>query len=255
MAGQHAAQFAAQVYACDLPKAQRLHKVVDGIYPHFVRQRVVVSIAGAHDAASHIDCACGMTAKAVVAKEVHAAVMNHSIGTAFSCFECSQGHKGLVGRAWRIGAAQGAVEQGLVDRFIECRPVFLVDAVDKQIGVEGGHAHQCQHLPIARVDSNQCATALAVHIFHQLLQLDIYREHHVLPRCGGHAGELAHNLARGGNFHLLAPRCAVQLRLVALLYAEFANVASAFVVERVFAFFECFFFFLVDAGDVANQVA
>src|SRR3712207_7794486 len=57
----------------------------------------------------------------------------------------------------RIGAAQRAIEQRLVDRFVQRLPVLGVDAVDEQVGVEGGLGDEGQHLAGLRVDHHRGA--------------------------------------------------------------------------------------------------
>ena len=210
-AGQHAAQLALQINAGALPKAQRLHEIVYGLHAHFVRQRVVIHIARLDDAAPQIDGPQRMAAaEAVVAVHPVARIVNGGARRTRACFQSGQCHEGFVGGTWWIGAPQRAVEQRLVDGFVQRLPVFLINAVHEQVAIEGGLAHHGQHLPVARVNGYQRATALAKQVFHHLLQAYVYRQHHIAPGHGGLAGQAAHYLAGGGDLHALAARSAVQ---------------------------------------------
>ena len=130
----------------------------------------------------------------------------------------------------------------------------MVNAIHKQIAIKRGLAHHGQHLPIAWVNGDQGAPALAKQVFHHFLQTDVDRQHHIAPRHGRLAGQAAHDLAAGGDLHLLAARCAMQHRFVTLLNPQLADVGGAAVIARVFAFFQRAFFFLVDAPDVADDM-
>ena len=96
-------------------------------------------------------------------------------------------------------------------RLVERLPAFLVDAFDKQVGVEGGLADKSQHFAGLGVQRHQRAAAIAEHVFHQLLQLDVDRQHHRVARGGRAAGQLAHGAATGRGFHALDTGDAVQL--------------------------------------------
>jgi hypothetical protein len=80
---------------------------------------------------------------------------------------------------------RSAVEQRLVDRLVELAPAVEVDAVDEQVGVEGGLGDEGQHLAVARVDGHQRAAAVAVELLHQVLQLDVDRQVQLVAGVGG----------------------------------------------------------------------
>ena len=143
-------------------------------------------------------------------------------------------------------------------RLVEVLPVVGVDAVDEQVGVERGLGHEGQHLAVARIDGHQRAAPVAVQLLHQRLQLDVDRQLQRVARRGRLAGELAHGAAAGGGLDLLEAGGAVQLRLVALLQAQLADVLGAAVVGLVLVrpvVDDLLLFFLVDAADVAHEVA
>ena len=141
-------------------------------------------------------------------------------GRALAGLQRRHRHEGLVGRARRIGAAQGPVEQRLVDRLVERLPVLVIDAVDEQVGVEGGLAHQGQHLAGLGVERDQCAAAVAVQVLDQLLQPDVDRQHHGVAGRRRIARELAHRPPAGRGLDRVDTGDAMQLALEALLHAR-----------------------------------
>ena len=202
----------------------------------------------------HVHRACRMPTETVVAIHPVARVIDDGARRTRTGFEGGQSHEGLVSGTGRISPPQRTVEQRLVDGFVQRLPVFLVNAVHKQIAIKRGLAHHGQHLPIAWVNGYQRASALAKQIFHHFLQTDVDRQHHVTPRHGRLAGQTAHDLAAGGDLHLLTARCAMQHRFVTLLDTQLADMGGAAVIARILAFFQCAFLFLVDAPDVADHM-
>ncbi|MNS65936.1 hypothetical protein D3C72_991280 [compost metagenome] len=254
-AGQHTAHLAGQVDAGDLAKSQRLHEVVDRVHPHFIGQCVEVHIAGVLDGAVQVHRPQGMArAEGVAAKSPAAAVLDDGGRRALARLQPGQPHEGLVGGAGGVGAAQGAVEQRAVNGFIQRLPAFLVDAFHEQVGVVGRLAHHGQQLAGARVDGNRHATALAIQVFHHLLQLDVNRQHHALARGGRCAAQLAHGVTSGRCLHALHAGLAVQFLLVAGFHASLADVFGAAVVGSIFRIVDALLLALVDASDVADDV-
>jgi hypothetical protein len=159
--------------------------------------------------------------------------------------------------ARRVGAAQGPVQQRLVDALVELAPALAVDAVDEEVGVEGGLADEGQHLAAARVQRHQRAAAVAEHLFHQGLQPDVHRQHQLVAGRGRAAVQAPHGAAGGAGFDFLVAGLAVQAAFVALLQAQLADVLGALVVALV-GFVPVFHGLLlgqIDAADVAQQVA
>jgi hypothetical protein len=76
-------------------------------------------------------------------------------------------------------------------------PAFGVDAIHKQVGVEGGLAHKGQHLAGFGVQRHQRAPAITIQVFNQLLQLDVDGQHDGVARGGRAAGQLAHRTPAG----------------------------------------------------------
>ena len=196
-----------------------------------------------------------VAAELVPAESPGAGVIDHGAGRSLAGLQRGHGHKGLVGRTGRVGAAQRPVEQRLVDRIVQRLPALVVNAVHKQIRVKGRLADKGQHLPRAWIDGHQRAAPVPEHVLHQLLQLDVNAQHDRVARCGRAAGQLADSAPAGRGFHLLDPGDAVQLRLVTLLNTEFADVVGAAVIAFFVAFFNALFLALVDAADIAHHVA
>ena len=191
----------------------------------------------------------------MAAKHIKAWVVDQGCGLTCTGFQCGHGHKRFVGRTRRISAAQSAVEQGLVRRFIEHLPVVLVNALDKQIGIKSRLADKGQDLAVFRVDGHQRTTPLAKHALHQLLQLDVDSQHHGIAWRGFTAAQAPHGTPPGRGFNMFDAGDAVQLALKALFHAQFAYVFGAPVIGLVIIVFDFFFFALVDAPDVADHMA
>ncbi len=256
-AGQHAAHLAIEVDARDLAEAQRFHEVVDGVHAHVHGQRVEVGVAGELDGAHHVHAAQAafVAAEGVAAVGIETRVVVHLRGRALVQLQRAERHEWLVGGAGRIGAAQRAVEQRLVDGLVERLPVLRIDAFHEQVRIEGGLRYQGEHLTVARVDRHQRAAAVAEHVLHQLLQLDVERQHHGVARRGRMAREAPHRVAAGRGLHALHAGLAVQSGLLALLDAELADMVGAAVVGRVVGILDALLLALVDAADVADGVA
>ena len=126
-----------------------------------------------------------VVAKTVVTEHEITRIGDGVLGRSLVGLQGSQSHEGLVGRTRRVGPAQCAVEQRFVGREVELLPVLHVNTVYKHIGVECGFAHKRQHLAAARVQGNKRTASLPVHLLHQMLQLDIQREHHGVSGRGG----------------------------------------------------------------------
>ena len=181
--------------------------------------------------------------------------MNDGARRAFARLDARQRHEGFVGRTNGVGAAHGAVEQRAVQRFVERLPAILVNAIDEEIGVKRGLADHGQHLAIARVHGNRHPTAMAVELLHHLLQLDVYGQLQTIARRGRAAAQLAHGMAASRGFHFLPASLAVQLLFVAFFSAQLADDFRAAIVGRVVRVINIFFFFLIDAPDIAHDMA
>ena len=257
-AGQDAAHFAGQVDAGALAKTQRLHEIVDHIHPHVIGQRVVIHVARQHNRSHHVHRpkpGIAVAAESVAAIRPRACVVDDGTGTALARRQSSHGHEWLVGRAWRVGAAQCPVEQWLVDRLVEHLPIFDINAVYEQVGVEGGLAHEGEHLTIVGVQCHKGAAPVAEQIFHHFLELNVDGQDHVLARYGWAAGEAACGSPPGRSLHLVDPRDAMELALIALLNTQLANVFGAPVIGRqILILFQPLLVTLVDAPDVTNHV-
>lgn len=73
-----------------------------------------------------------MAAEGSATKGVETGIVDHRVRRAFFQLQRCQGHERLVGRTRWVRPTQSTVEQRFVDGLIECLPVFLVNAFDKQ---------------------------------------------------------------------------------------------------------------------------
>ncbi|MNM80605.1 hypothetical protein D3C81_925770 [compost metagenome] len=235
---QDAAAFALDVDAGDLAEAQRLHEIMDAVDAHVARQRVVVRVARMHDRAVHVDPAVAarlVVAEGMVAQREEARVRHAPRRGALAGGQRRQRHERLVGRARRIGAPEGPVQQWLVGRAVKLVPGIGIDPFDEQVGIEGRLGNERQDVAGGRLDCHQRAAAVAVERLGQLLQADVQRQDQVVARRRGRGRQRADRPSAGADFHFLEAGQAVQLGLVALLQADLADVVAALVVVGVLA--------------------
>ncbi|CAJ0798424.1 hypothetical protein LMG18090_03708 [Ralstonia mannitolilytica] len=235
---QDAGALAFDVDPGDLPEAQRLHEIVDRVDAHVVGELVVVRIARHHDGAEHVDPAVAarrIVAERVVAERERARVGHAPLWRALAELQRGQCHEGLVGGAWRIGAAQRAVQQRLVGRVVELVPGCRVDALDEEVRVERRLRDEGQDVARLRLDRHQRAAAVAEELLRQPLQVDVERQDQVVARRCLRGRQRADRPPARAHLHFFVAGQAVQLRLVALLDADLADVFGAAVVVRVLA--------------------
>ena len=255
---QQAGDLALDVDAGAPPESERRELIVHQVDAEFVGQRVEVHVARFDDGAAHVHDAAALVfgaAEAPAAEHEKAGVVDQRRGRSLAGVQCHHRHERLERRARRVSAAQRAVQQRLVGRFVQLAPRFLVDAVDEQVRIEGRLADERQHLAVARIERHQRATPVAEQLFDQRLQLDVDRHHQHVAGRGGVAAQAPHGAAVGAGLDLLEAGAAVQLRLVALFDAELADVFGAVVIGSVFGVVDLFLLGRVDAADVAQQVA
>ena len=223
-----------------------------------IGQRVVIHVARFDDAAMQVHGAqafVAVAAKAVVAEHVIAWIVGHGLRRAFAALQRRHGHEGLVGRTRRIGAAQRAIQQGFVERFVEQLPVFLIDAIDEQVGIERRFADEGQHLAGFGIKRDKGAAPLSVQLLDHFLQLDVQRQRHRITRRGVLTGQAAHGAPAGRLLDQFSAALAVQARLEALLDAQLTDVVGAAVIGRIVRLADARLLFQVDAPDVAHHMA
>ena len=254
-AGQHAAGFAHQINAGLLPKTHGREVFVDGVHAHVIGQHVVVHVGGFDDGAAQVGRSVRVTrTEGVPTKGPAAIVLNGGIHLALARLQTCNRHERLIGRTRWVGATQSPVEQRAVDRVVEEIPVFLVNTVHKQVHVVARLADHGQHFTVTGVQGHQRTTAIAIHIFHQLLQANVQAQHHGIARSGGPAVQAAYCKATGCGFQLLPARQAMQLLFVTLLNAQLANYFRTPVVGIVLAVFQRLLLALIDTADIAHHV-
>ncbi len=255
---QHALGLALEIDAGSLTEAELLRPLGHAVHAPIMRDHVEIHVARHLYGLVHVDDA--MPAWHVIAKTVSGehektGVVKAPLRGADAVGQRARRQIRFVSRARRKGAAQHAVEQRPVGRGVERVPVDLIDAVDEQIGIEGGHGDEAQHFTVARIDGHASPAPLAIEVFDELLQADIDSEHQILSGRGRHGLDLAHRPPHGIDLDFLIAGDAVQLRLVSLLHAQLADMVGAEVVAGVVTVVDALLLGLVDAADIAQQMA
>ncbi len=255
---QHALGLALEIDAGDLTEAELLRPFSHAVHAPIVRDHVEIHVARHLNGLMHVNNA--MPPRHVIAKPVSGehekpGIVKAPLRGADAVGQRARRQIRFVGRARRKGTAQNAVEHGAVGRVVQRVPVGLIDAVDEQIGIEGGHGDEAQHFAISRIDGHASPAPLAVEVFDELLQADVRPEHQILSGRGGHGLDLAHRPPHGIDLNFLIAGDAMQLRLVSLLHAQLADMVGAEVVAGVVTVVDALLLGLVDAADIAQQMA
>ena len=236
--GQDAGALAFDVDARDLPEAERLHEIVDGIDAHVVGEPVVIRVARRHDGAVHVDPAVParhVVAEGVVAERERARISHAPLRRALAQLQRAQRHERLVRRARRIRAAQRAVQQRLVRRVVQLIPGRAVDPFNEQVRIKRWLGDEGEDVARFRLDRHQGAAPVAEELLGQPLQVDVERQDQVVARRCLRGRQRADRPPARAHFHLFVAGQAVQLGFVALLDADLADVFRAAVVIRILA--------------------
>ena len=225
------------------------------VHPHAVGQIVVVDVAGLGDGVAQVDQAvAGLLPVAVLvlaprqAEEAGAEGLAGDVGD--PGLQSAQADEGFHRGAWRVLAAQGTVEQGLLLRLLQ-RPVLLRrDPFHEQVGVVTRLAHQRQHLAVAWVDGDGAAGVVAECLHGGGLQAGVEGEIEIAARLRRLALQHPDHPSEGVHLHLLQPHLAMQHLLVGLLDPVLADVAGA----RIGGGVDGLQLLLVDASDIADHV-
>jgi hypothetical protein len=142
----------------------------------------------------------------------------------------------------------------MVGRVVERIPVGGIDAVDKQIGVEFGMADECQHSAGFRVERDECTAVAAECLFGDGLQFAVEVQHQIIAGYRIGMREHAHCVAACIGFHLLCAGSAMELRLIALLDTDFADVVGAAIIVVAPVILQFLQVGIVNAADIADQV-
>ena len=116
------------------------------------------------------------TAEIVPAKRISAAVRHQLIRAAHARMQRGDGHKGFVGRAYRIAAAHGAIDQWFLFVVVDGGPVIVGNPIDKHARIVGRCTDKGEHLARRWLDGDQCTHTLAKCFFYCGLQMRINRE-------------------------------------------------------------------------------
>ena len=165
-----------EINSGQLTKAPGLHEIVDGIHAHVVGDHVVIGIRGHDNRAMQIDGTIspgvGVT-KFVAAKLKVPRIVDRGAGRALATLKRCQCHEWFVSRARWVGTAQRPVEQRLVGRLVIALPNLRINAVGKEIWIEGGFTDKGQNLSRSWIDCDKRSPPITKHVFDQLLQAQI----------------------------------------------------------------------------------
>ena len=75
----------------------------------------------------------------MIAKHEKSGVVNRVFWLSQTRLEGGNRHKRFIGRARRIGAAQGSIQERLIGRVIQSIPGQGINPIDKQRGIEIRH--------------------------------------------------------------------------------------------------------------------
>ena len=178
-AGQNACVFAGQINAGFLAETE-LRQIRRGfIDTHFIAETIEESIRRYLNGFTQVGRAVAAADR--VAENMAAAGYAPCAGggddgvlSDFAAFQQSHAHKGFECRTRRIKALGNAVNQRLFPIVIQHFPSVAVDAVNKEIGIEGRLGNKSQNRTVLRIDGHQCATTVAQDAVGFLLHTDIH---------------------------------------------------------------------------------
>src|SRR5690606_34662708 len=137
-----------------------------------------------------------------------------------------------------VGARKRPVHERIIGRFVQPLPVFDVDAVDEQVGVERRRRDEREHLSGTRLYGHQRATPAFELGLDGLLQMNVERQAQVRSRHGVDAAQRAHRAPRSGDFHLLHTGTPMQNLFPGFLDALLADDLRAAIITDIALFLE-----------------
>ena len=157
--GHEARLFAGYVDAGELSEAELAHEIVHTIDAESFRDGIEIHVAGLLDGVAHRDRAVAL--RFPVAEQMAAARKTEMAGAEDRFFrghdavlECRQREERLDGRAGRIGAAQGAVDQRFVDIALQGIVLLGREAARECVGIETRRAGEGKDIAGVRIDGD-----------------------------------------------------------------------------------------------------
>ena len=179
----------------------------------------------------------------------------HGIGRNLPALQRGHAHKWFESRAGGIQSLSNAVDERFLPIIIQAFPGIAVDAVDKQVGIVSRLRYQRQYPAGLRIDGHHRAAPVAQQFAGFLLHADIQRQAQGLPAHGRGGFQGTHNIALRVFFHLLIAGHTVQLLLVIVFQAHFADMGGAAIkLIAVFAF-QLVAVFVADAANITDDMS
>ena len=142
----------------------------------------------------------------------------------------------------------------MVERFIELTPAFLIDAVDKQIGIIGRLRNERQNVAGGGFNRDQGSPEILERLLGDTLQAHVERQHQVGAGHRIDTAQYPHRPAPCRDLDLLHAGLAVQRRFPRFLEALLSDRVGAAVVACLATFFQGRDIGFGDAPDIADDV-
>ena len=172
------------------------------------------------------------------------------LGVDHPVFKPRDGHRRFEGRARRILALQGAVEQGAIAVLQQVAITDGVDAFDEPVRFVAGLAHQRNDFAAAGVDGHHGAVEFAQRCLGDGLDVRVQRQVQVLPRLAGPVFDLAQGASEGIGFDDARAGHASQAIFVEALQAGLADLPQPLITGGIDTLKVVF----GDAADVAHHM-
>ncbi len=260
--GQQAGLLAADVDAGERAVAELGQEVRDALAADRRGETEEVHVAGLRDRVGQVEVAvpAGLALaeqQAAAGQVEHAGAELLAVRVHQVVGQGGQRERGLDRRARRIGAAQRAIEQRLVDVVGQRRVLAAGEAAREAGRVEPRLAGQRQHVAGIRVDRDHGAAVIAEPVLGGLLGLQVQREHQVFAGDRRQRVQLRsvrplalHRAALGVHQDLAKAVLAVQFAFERTLDAELADQRGAGIAAAV----DVLEVLLADRADVAERV-
>src|SRR5260370_21578069 len=157
--GHQARLFARNVDSGDLAKSEYTHEIMHAIDAELARDRIEIHVAGLHDGVAHREDAVSLGLP--VAEYISAAGKAEVSGAEYrligghdAVFQSGHREKWLDGRAGRVGAAQRAVDERLIDVVLQDVVLLGREAPRDRVRLESRRAGEGDDVAGVRIDGD-----------------------------------------------------------------------------------------------------
>ena len=179
--------FARNVDPGEISEAELAHEIVHAIDAESFRDRVEIHVARLLDRVAHRNSAVAFGLP--VAEQMAAArqaemtgAENRLVRGHHAVFQRGQREKRLDGRAGRIGAAQGTVDQGLVDVVLQRLVLLGGEAARERVGIETRGTGEGKDIAGMRIDGDGRAAFAREAVFGGALHAHVETQDQIGPR-------------------------------------------------------------------------